>query len=186
MLHRAASQARKTATEYATEEVTSWGEWAADVWSAFTPGIRFSILRDPEALSFYYHFHDGKLKVWQLKRGAVVEGWFAIAISNMRANAYFGNLRVATLTDCVGSPNAILSGCLLAAEEASRLDADLLITNQAYMPLQEACLGAGWRPGPSNFLLGTSKAISQELDHPELTYVTRRDGDGLVNLLPPD
>ena len=73
---------------------------------------------------------------------------------------------------------------MLAIEEATRLGADLLITNQAYTALQEACLGAGWRRGPSNFILATSKALSKELD-PELVYVTRRDGDGLINLLSP-
>jgi hypothetical protein len=184
VLHRATASARNAAAEYAAEEATSWGEWAADAWSAFAPTVRFSVLRDPENLSFYYPFHDDKLKVWRLKRGAAVEGWFALAISKMSANAYFGNLRVATLTDCVGSPNAIRSGCMLAIEEATRLGADLLITNQAYTALQEACLGAGWRRGPSNFILATSKALSKELD-PELVYVTRRDGDGLINLLSP-
>jgi hypothetical protein len=184
VLHRAAGPARRAAAEYAAEEITSWGHWAADVWSAFAPGVSFSALRDQETLPFYYPFDDGRLKVWQLKRGAAVEGWFAIAISTMHANAYFGNLRVATLTDCVGSPNAIRSGCMLAVKEASRLDADLLITNQAYRALQEDCRGAGWRPGPSNFLLATSKALTKEFD-PECVYVSRRDGDGLINLLLP-
>jgi hypothetical protein len=102
----------------------------------------------------------------------------------MSGNPYFGNLRVATLTDCVGSAEAVRSGCMLAIQQAKRLGADLLITNQAYARVQEACLGAGWRPGRSNFLLATSKGLSKDLD-PELVYVTRRDGDGLVNLLLP-
>jgi hypothetical protein len=181
VLHRPSAPARKPA-EYTAAEVTSWGDWAADVWSAFAPNIRFGVRRDPDNLSFYYPFRDDKLRVWKLQRGAVVEGWFAIAISNMSANAYFGDLRVATLTDCVGAPEAIRGGCMLAVEEARRLGADLLITNQSHRVVQEACLGAGWRRGPSNFLLATSKALTKELD-PELVYVTRRDGDGLVNLL---
>jgi len=183
VLHRATS-VRQKAAEYAAEEVTSWGGWATDVWSAFAPSIKFSVRRDSETLSFYYPLRDGKLKAWQLKRDTVIEGWFAIAISSMCANAYFGNLRVATLTDCVGSPNAIRSGCKLAVEEARRLGADLLITNQTYSLLQEACSGSGWRRGPSNFLLATSKTLTKEMD-PELVYVTRRDGDGLINLVSP-
>jgi hypothetical protein len=71
----------------------------------------------------------------------------------MRANAYFGDLRVATLTDSVGLP---------ARYRAA----------------------AGWRRGPSNFLLATSRALNHALT-PELVYAARRDGDGLVNLLPP-
>lgn len=182
VLHRATGPARQAGGQYAAEAVTSWGEWAAGVWSAFAPGVSFSVLRNPETLSFFYPLLDGGLKVWRLKRGDVVEGWFALAISTMRASAYFGNLRVATLTDCIGSRDAMRSGCMLAVEEARRLGADLLIANQAYLPLQDACIGAGWRRGPSNFLLATSKALTQELK-PELVYVTRRDGDGLVNLL---
>jgi hypothetical protein len=183
VVHRVAAPVRKIAAEYAAEEVKSWGEWAAEVWAGFAPGVRFGVLRDPHNLSFYYPFQDDKLKVWKLKRGATVEGWFAMAVSDMRGSPYFGDLRVATLTDCVGSPNAIRGGCVLAVEEAKRLGADLLITNQTYAALEEACLGAGWRRGPSNFLLATSKALTQEFGQAEAVYVTRRDGDGLVNLL---
>jgi hypothetical protein len=182
VLHRATAPARQAVGRYTAEAVNSWGEWAAGVWSAFAPGVSFSVLRNPETLSFFYPLHDSSLKVWRLKRGDVVEGWFALAISTMRASPYFGNLRVATLTDCIGLPDAMRSGCMLAVEEARRLDADLLIANQAYQALQDACIGAGWRRGPSNFLLATSKALTQELK-PESVYVTRRDGDGLVHLL---
>jgi hypothetical protein len=181
--HRATVPARQAAGQYAAEAVTSWGEWAADVWSAFAPGVSFSVLRNPETLSFFYPLQGSELKVWRLKRGEVVEGWFALAISSMRASPYFGNLRVATLTDCVGLPDAMRGGCMLAVDEARRLGADLLITNQAYQALQDACIGAGWRRGPSNFLLATSKALTQE-SKAESVYVTRRDGDGLLNLLP--
>jgi hypothetical protein len=183
-LHRPAAQARGVAAAYRAEETTSWGEWAAEAWSALVPNIRFGVRRDPETLSFYYPFSDDRLKVWKLQRGTKVEGWFAMAISNMNGNAYFGNLRVATLTDCVGMPETIRSGCVLAIDQARRLGADLLITNQAYAVAQEACQDAGFRRGPSNFLLATSKALTKELDQ-ELVYVTRRDGDGLANLLSP-
>jgi hypothetical protein len=182
MLHRAKPPSRRMVEQGSAEEITSWGEWAADVWSAFAPSVSFGVLRDPKALSFFYPFGDGGLKVWRIKIGSVVEGWLGMAISNMRSSAYFGNLRVATLTDCIGSPNAIRSGCKLAVDAARRLGADLLITNQIHRALQEACVGAGWRQGPSNFLLATSKALTQELD-PASVYVTRRDGDGLINLL---
>jgi hypothetical protein len=182
-LHRAAAPVRRVAAAYSAEEVTSWGAWAAEAWSALAPSISFGVRRDPETLSFYYPFTDKELRVWKLRHGTAVDGWFAMAISKMSGNAYFGNLRVATLTDCLGTPDAIRSGSLLAIEQAGRLGADLLITNQAYGTLQQACLDAGWRRGPSNFLLGTSKALSNESE-PDSAYVTRRDGDGLVNLLP--
>ena len=182
VFHRATAPARQAAGQYAAEAVTSWGEWAAGVWSRFAPGVTFGVLRNPETLSFFYPLHDDSLRVWRLKRGDRVEGWFALAIAAMRDSAYFGNLRVATLTDCIGSPDAMRSGCMLAVDEARRLGADLLIANQAHQALQDACIGAGWRRGPSNFLLATSKVLTRELK-PESSYVTRRDGDGLVHLL---
>lgn len=177
LLHRA-----KSKPHFVAEEVTSWEEWAAEAWSGFMPGVSFGVLRDLQTLPFFYALNDPGLKAWRMKNGDVTKGWFALAVSNMRSSAYFGNLRVATLTDCIGSPDAMRSGCLLAVEQARRLGADLLITNQSHAALQEACLGAGWRRGPSNYLLATSKTLSQEMKF-DSVYVTRRDGDGLVNLL---
>jgi hypothetical protein len=184
VVHRATAPTRKAAAEYVAEEATSWGDWTADAWSSFVPSVTFSVLRNQDNLSFYYPFQRDHLKAWKLKRGAHVEGWFALAISTMKGSAYFGNLKVATLTDCVGSPDAIRAGCLLAVEQARREGADLFITNQSHVALQEACIGAGFRRGPSNYMLATSKLLTQESDPPDSTYVTRRDGDGLINLLP--
>ena len=180
--HRGNAADFAVAKSHTVEEVTSWAEWANEVWSAFADKVSFSVLRDLDSLPFFYPVPASRLRVWRLVRRNAVEGWFGIAISDMRSSVYFGDLRVATLTDCIGSADAIRSGCVRAVGEAKRLGADLLITNQAHQALRDSCIAAGWRSAPSNFLMATSPRLTQELQE-QSVYVTRRDGDGLVNLL---
>jgi hypothetical protein len=114
-------------------------------------------------------------------RNGRIEGWFGLLITPMKNNPYFGNLVVATLTDCVGTADAVRAGISLAGTQARDGKADLLITNQQHRLLQEACTAAGWRNAASNFLVATSPAM-KDVFRPETAYVTRRDGDGLTNL----
>jgi hypothetical protein len=181
LAHRASPQVRRLAGGFSIEPITNWNAWADDAWKTFAAGLSFGVVRDQHVLPFFYPFTGRSPRVWVLKRDGKALGWFALLLSQMRNNSYFGNLTVATLTDCVGTPEALQAGPFIAAQIATQLGADLLITNQTHAGLQQACLAAGWRGGPSNYLLATSKALSSKLID-DSAYVTRRDGDGLTNL----
>lgn len=181
VLHKARRSASEAVSGYEMEEVSEWGPWADDVWDGFAKGITFGVMRDANVLRFFYPLQKGTPRVWRLLRGSAVDGWFGLMITRMTGNAYFGNLTVATLTDCIGSVNAVQAGFIYAIRKARELGADLLIANLEHEPVQRACVAAGYRQGPSNFLFATSKALTQEISA-NSAYVTRRDGDGLVNL----
>jgi hypothetical protein len=181
--HRMTTAARTAASDYQADAVTEWGDWADSAWNTFAARISFGVLRNSELLRFFYPLTSGTPRAWKLERGGKVAGWFGILISVMEQNRYFGNLTVATLTDCVGSERAIQTACALAVQKSKELGADLLITNQQHQEIQEACVAAGWRQGPSNFLFASSKALTEGVLE-DSVYVTRRDGDGLVNLAP--
>ena len=180
--HRVPADVRRETHRFQSEPVKSWSGWADAVWQGFAGAASFGVCRTSGVLPFLYRDAGRTVRAWRLTRDGAPEGWFALAIARQSGSPYFGDLTVATLADCVGTPAAIRAGLALAVEQARAAGADLVITNQMHRLLQESCLAAGWRRGPSNFLLGTSPLLSAAFDAPR-AYITRRDGDGLTNLV---
>jgi hypothetical protein len=179
--HRASAPSRAAASAFRAAPVREWAEWADSVWDAAAPALSFGVVRTRDTLPFFYPLDNRSPRVWTVARDAGTEGWFGLLVARMSRNVYFGDLVVATLTDCLGTADAVRAATVLAVQQASADGADILITNQQHRLMQECCVSAGWRRGPSNFLLATSRELSERLD-PATTYITRRDGDGLVNL----
>ena len=180
-LQRPSRSARRIAAHFDLQPVDDWNESADAVWTAFASSISVGVERTNRVLPFFYPRAASGPRAWTLSRDRHVAGWFGLLLSRMTDNAYFGNLTVATLTDMVGDPDAIVAASVLAPGQARAMGADIIITNQQHHVVRDGCLAAGWRPGPSNFLLATSRALSTNVDW-RRAYVTRRDGDGLVNL----
>jgi hypothetical protein len=180
--HRATREVQELTSRFTVEPVRAWDDWADEVWSTFAQGISFGVPRTRDLMPWFYPLHGRSPRAWALKRNGRVEGWFGLAVTAMSKNAYFGDLTVATLTDCVGSRDAVRAGMACAAGEARAAGADILVTNQQHHVLQDDCRAAGWREAPSNFLIATSPALSAGVDE-RTAYVTRRDGDGLTNLM---
>jgi hypothetical protein len=181
LVHRPSSAAKRAAADFKAQAIDRWSSSADDVWDTFHTNLSFGVVRTTGTLPFFYPFDAGGPRCWWLVRNGRIEGWFGLLITPMKNNPYFGNLVVATLTDCVGTADAVRAGISLAGTQARDGKADLLITNQQHRLLREACTAAGWRNAASNFLVATSPAM-KDVFRPETAYVTRRDGDGLTNL----
>ncbi|HJR58736.1 MAG TPA: hypothetical protein VJ813_05050 [Vicinamibacterales bacterium] len=181
LAHRVSPAAKQLASQYQVAPVERWLEWTEAAWEAFARDLSFGVLRTAETLPFFYRFDDRSPRAWTVERNGRVEGWFGLKLSAMSNNEYFGDLVVATLTDCVGTADAVRAGVAVAARTAHQHGADLLITNQQHRLLQDACAAAGWRQGPSNFLFAASRALAATFQ-PGTVHITRRDGDGLINL----
>ncbi len=181
LAHLPSAAARAAAARFDVEPVGQWDDRADAVWAAFVPSVSFAVARTREALPYLYPLKGNGPRAWWLRRAGRVDGWLGMQITTMSGNAYFGDLTVAVLTDCVGTPEAVSAGGLLAVEQARAAGADIIVTNQQHRGLQESCRAAGWRPGPSNFLVAASRALGKAC-HDERAYLTRRDGDGLANL----
>ncbi|HXE81306.1 MAG TPA: hypothetical protein VNK41_11175 [Vicinamibacterales bacterium] len=182
VVHRVSRAARREAHGFDLEPVSGWSAWADAAWQAFVAACSFGVCRTSGVLPFLYRDGGPDLRAWRLTREGVVEGWFGLAIARQADSPYFGGLTVATLTDCIGTPAAVRAGLVLAVEQAQASGADLVITNQLHKHLQEACAAAGWRRGPSNYVLAVSPALAGSFDA-ATAYVTRRDGDGLTHLV---
>lgn len=108
-------------------------------------------------------------------------GFLVLKITQFTNHRHFGSLRVATWADGLAEPGKEASLVTGAEELATSMKADLLITNQLYEPIQRVIQERGWLSHPSNFLLAVPPSLTDMVE-PATSHVTRRDGDGLVNL----
>jgi hypothetical protein len=163
------------------DEMQSWTTDVDSVWNAFRERCSFAIVRDSSTLPLLNR--DG-VRGFCARDGDTLVGWFSLAVAQMRENQYFGNLRLAVVADVLPLPGYEAALLASAADQALRLGCDLVCTNLLPSSLQDAARRSGWLGGPSNFLLATSKPMTAAMDD-RTAYVSRRDGDGLANILPP-
>jgi hypothetical protein len=104
-----------------------------------------------------------------------------MAVREFHENKYFGDLRVVTLVDMLVENGA--EGLLLPAalKFARGTGADLLVTNQSAPELCLALRSAGWLEHRSNYFVTLAPALAAVVGERPI-YVTRGDGDGLLNL----
>ena len=103
----------------------------------------------------------------------------------MRAHKHFGDLTVATILDCAAPAEAAAMVSCLVSAEIETSGADLVVTNQSHTMWQRAFRESGFLAGPSNYLLATSKPLSQDIlaaGGVDRIHVTRGDGDGRIHL----
>jgi hypothetical protein len=161
------------------DEIHSWTADLDPVWSAFRERCSFAIVRDNSTLPLLNA--DG-VRGFRARDGDTLIGWFSLAVAQMRDNKHFGNLRVAVVADVLSRPGYEAGVLSSASDQSLRLGCDLVCTNLLPSSLQDAARCSAWFVGPSNFLLATSKAMTAALDD-RTTYVSRRDGDGLTNIV---
>ena len=188
----AALQARKwmAGGGLTVEPVQSWESWATDLWRAFLPNCAFAVSRDADTLPDLHPSSDQRLQRLLIKRNGRPVAWAAALLTQMRDDKYFGNLKVATILDCVSSFDDMPAAIVAATTELGRRGADLVITNQTHVRCQQAFRAAGYLPGPSNYCLGLSKTIGDAVRSSlgesglgeDAIYVTRADGDGRMHL----
>ena len=165
--------------DYTQQETGQAGSDEDALWNQFRERCSFAIVRTSATLDLYCPKQAGRYRV---VRSGQTQAWFSLLISAMRDHKYFGNLKVATLMDVVAStPVDTAAAIALAARHAASAGCELVVTNQIHKELQSAARAAGFLSYASNFLLATSKALT-EATNDETVFVTRQDGDGLVNL----
>jgi hypothetical protein len=149
---------------------------ASSEWSTIRARYAFAIERTPAALDLLYPEGDSRFVRLQTAGARGV-----MAISQFNRHKYFGDLRVATLVEALGDPAgaAQLSG--IAVRAARELRVDLLVTNQSDPQWGAALRACGWFEHTSNYLVALSPPLSAAIGQRPI-YVTRGDGDGLVNL----
>jgi hypothetical protein len=134
--------------------------------------------RDDETLQGLYPPADRRF-LW-VRNG---NGWAVMLDTQMRVHLQFGDMRVGTIVDCMGTKEGAVDAILSATALLEQRGVDLIISNQLHDTWSDALLKAGFRKGPSNFLLALSPAFAQAVAAADgEIHCNRGDGDGPIHL----
>ncbi len=169
---------------YTIRHVTEWGAWADTLWERFRNACSFGVMRDRQTLMELYPAADPRLLRFLVERDGEPVGWTACFNSQMNGHAFFGNLRVATILDCIAAPEHASSLIALTTRALDSAHADLVVSNQTHRNWVHAFRRCGFLTSKSNYLLAMSPALAQEANRSgsDRIHVTRGDGDGRIHL----
>jgi hypothetical protein len=170
---------------YLIRPVTEWGAWADTLWERFRNGCSFGVMRDRQTLMELYPAADPRLLRFLVERDGEPVGWMACFNSQMNGHAFFGNLRVATILDCIAAPEHASSLIALTTRALDSAHADLVVSNQTHRNWLHAFRRCGFLTSKSNYLLAMSPALANDVKGgggSERIHVTRGDGDGRIHL----
>jgi hypothetical protein len=167
------------------EALGDWPDWVDQIWQRAHGRYSMVCLRNQASLNELYPVGRKSYLRFGLEDDRGPIGWVVLKDKTMQENRHLGNLRVGTVLDCLASPGcegAVVRGATRLLQDVG---ADLFVSNQTDPSWVQAFGRAGWFEGPSNFLLGTSKTLSELVeanDGQNHIHVTRGDGDGQVNV----
>jgi hypothetical protein len=147
--------------------------WADEVWQHAGTAYPLLALRDAHTLNELYPSSDPRFL-----RVRTPDGWALLLDTKMQGHKQFGNMRVGTLVDCLAPPASAGSVVKAAASLLEQRGVDLIISNQSHAAWSQALLDAGFRTGPSNFLVALSPALAKA----DQFHFNRGDGDGPIHL----
>ena len=152
------------------------------LWQDVQERVSFGVVRNSATLPTYLAKDTERHYVSQKES---IRGWFSMVVAQNRSHSYFGNLKVATLVDIVAATmgeSAIVAR--LAVDTARGAGCDIVVSNQMSAEAQQGLRAAGFIPYRSNYLFASSKALTLAMND-ATGFVSRQDGDGLVNLRGP-
>ncbi len=168
------------------EQVDEFSDWADDVWQASAPEYPYSAVRDAATLRILYPKDDPRFIRLKISEAGRWIGWAVLLATDLRNHKQFGNMRLGSIVDAFARP-ADADKIIAVAERLLRSkNVDLIVSNQAHGRWCQALRRCGFLTGPSNFLLATSRKLTELLDTLKITndslYLNRGDGDGPINL----
>ena len=170
--------------------VKGWGDWADDIWERVRRHCSFAVQRDRRMLDELYPQSDPRLNIFLVERGGHPVGWTVCfdtrAADHAHLRPHFGRLRVGSILDCAAAPEEMRATAVLTDSELGRRGVDLVVSNQCHGLWIRNFRLAGFLPGPSNFLLATSKTLTQAVlaqpNGENRVHITRGDGAGRLGL----
>jgi hypothetical protein len=162
-----------------------FGGWADAIWEECRERYSMIAKRDRETLDTLYPANDPRfIRLVVELRGTAI-GWAVLLATDMHEHKYFGNLRVGSVVDCLAAPEhagRVIGAAVRCLKEHT---VDLIVSNQMAAPWVRGLEQNGFKPGPSTFLFGASKALAGLMkadDGLADTLINRGDGDGPINL----
>ncbi|MBU0985034.1 MAG: hypothetical protein KKA42_14265 [candidate division Zixibacteria bacterium] len=164
----------------------SFDSWADDIWREAHSQYLMAAIRSSDILDVLYPSSDERWMRLVCCRNDQIVGWVVLLATKMENHKQFGELFVGTIVDCLARPGHEDAVVALATDHLRKTDVDLIVSNQASRIWGKALTDAGYRSGPSNFILATSPQLTQRLGSDDAVvgsvHLNRGDGDGPINL----
>jgi hypothetical protein len=168
------------------QEFREFGEWADELWTQCEGEYAMAGERDSHILNVLYPADSGRFICLKVSRENEVLGWAVVLDTPMKADKYFGDLRVGTLADCFAAPHNAASVAAGAVQTLERRGVDLIVSNQGHQAWGRALQSLGFLQATSNFIFAASPKLAELLKPIEQNrsrvHLTRGDGDGPIHL----
>jgi hypothetical protein len=173
--------------EYAASTVSQFGPWADDIWRKALPTFALSANRMADVLNVSYPRADTSYRRVKVEFRGEPVGWVVLTVARLKARSYFGDMKTGAIVDGIAAPGHASGVVAAGLSECRRAGADLVISNQCHRDWIDALRANGFWTGPSNYLLGTSRAVNDLLgglagEVLQRVHFNRGDGDGRINL----
>ena len=160
----------------------SFGSWADEIWDAAKATLSLSAVRSSAMLNILYPGQPPRFH--RLRIGT--SGWAVLLDTQMNEHKYFGDMRVGTIVDALAIPGEELAVASAASQFLAVRGVDLIVTNQSHGEWVASFRRCGFLNGPSNYILATSKKLTEDLQpwdkQASQLHFTRGDGDGPLDL----
>jgi hypothetical protein len=161
------------------EMASTFSPWADEIWQRSRDSYAIIAERDTDTLDALYPRSDARFL-----RVRTPGGWAVLLNTQMRDHKQFGDMRVGSIVDCLAPPGEAGAVMQAATSLLENSGVDLIVSNQLHQAWSRALLDAGFRTGPSNYLVALSPAIAAlAADKPDHDFhFNRGDGDGPIHL----
>lgn len=180
-----AARTRSPIQGVTAEPIESFDSWADELWTSARTAYAMVATRDRSTLNVLYPAEKNFIRL-RICKGPQILGWAVVIDTLLHQNEYFGNLRLGSIADCFALPANSSAVVQAATRFLEMRGIDLTISNQSHKSWTESLSSAGFFKGPSNFLFGASKSLTEALvpfdANRHQIFLNRGDGDGPVNL----
>lgn len=153
-------------------------------WADHRGSVRLAAKRDAEAVRRLYGSTDRPFLPYVVRRPGGETAWAVALDTAMNGHKHFGALRVGTIVDVFGHPDAAASLVGTVTRALAKRGVDLIVSNQSATVWSRAFETNGFLTQPSNYFFAACPALAQSLAPFDLhsLHLTRGDGEGPTNL----
>jgi hypothetical protein len=167
------------------EQINQFTEQEDRLWQQCLGRYALVASRDCTTLNVLYS-SGRKFLLLRVRSASSLLGWAVVLDTQMRANKFFGDLRLGSIVDCFSSPDNAPAVIQAATRFLEERGVDLTISNQSHRSWCSALKSAGFFEARSNFIFAASKSLTQLLspfdENKNQIFLNRGDGDGRENL----
>jgi len=168
------------------QEISEFGDWTDVVWKSSSPRYAMIGERTRETLNLLYPAEGRKFIRLKVTAGSVPIGWLVLLDTQMSDNRHFGNLRVASIVDCLAAPENAAEVIRSGTQFLQKRNIDLIVSNQSHSDWGVALENSGFLRASSNCVFAVSPRLAELLQpfagKVSQTHLNRGDGDGPIRL----